>query len=253
MEVNAKLKELEEELKVLKAEIRNVLLDIREVILDKSNPLAEEHESAFIRMDLNTTARAMATEVAAHEAAKAADQPAEHSELAKGSEEPDELATAGPPPKSHVVRAVAGETDAGAEPDGPEALPDARRDPAADHVQEESDAETPRVFKRSPGQPLPSTLERDEITEPTEIPPMYMAHLPPLSGNGSLSAWLTEALAAIGPQELERVIAIHRLWGALPPNLSRALAYLQELLSSSEEAQPPWLKVMQDLDRLASL
>ena len=261
MEVNAKLKELEEELKVLKAEIRNVLLDIREVILDKTNPLAEEHESAFIRMDLNTTAHAMAAEVAAHEAAKAADRASDHGESdlashhdALAEEHPDEAATAGPPPGGHVVKASAEGTDAGAEPNGPGVLPDAVADPAGDQVQEEeSDAEMPRVFKRSPGQPLPSTLERDEITEPTEIPPMYMAHLPPLSGNGSLSAWLTEALAAIGPQELERVIAIHRLWGALPPNISRALAYLQELLSSSAEAQPPWLKVMQDLDRLASL
>src|SRR3989304_7765559 len=74
MELNTKVKELEDELKVLKAEIRNVLLDIREVILDRTNPLAEEHQSAFIRMDLNTTARALASEVGAREAAHASEQ-----------------------------------------------------------------------------------------------------------------------------------------------------------------------------------
>ena len=73
MELNTKVKELEDELKVLKAEIRNVLLDIREVILDRTNPLAEEHQSAFIRMDLNTTARALASEVGAREAAHASE------------------------------------------------------------------------------------------------------------------------------------------------------------------------------------
>ena len=73
MEVNAKLKELEEEFKVLKAEIRNVLLDIRESILDRTNPLGEEHESAHLTLDLNTTARAMAAEAAAHEAFEAND------------------------------------------------------------------------------------------------------------------------------------------------------------------------------------
>src|SRR3972149_5765970 len=85
MEVNAKLKELEEEFKVLKAEIRNVLLDIREVILDRTNPLGEEHESAHLTLDLNTTARAMAAEAAAHEAFEANDV-ASHLD---GGEHPD--------------------------------------------------------------------------------------------------------------------------------------------------------------------
>ena len=72
MEVNAKLKEMEEEIKVLKAEIRNVLLDIREVILERTNPL-EEGQAQMIRMDLRTTASAVAAEAAAHEARNAMD------------------------------------------------------------------------------------------------------------------------------------------------------------------------------------
>ena len=67
MEVDAKVKELEDEVKVLKAEIRNVLLDIREAILDNTNPLSEQ-EPAYLRMDLNTTARAMAADEAARAA-----------------------------------------------------------------------------------------------------------------------------------------------------------------------------------------
>ena len=82
---------------------------------------------------------------------------------------------------------------------------------------------------------------------------MYQASIPPLNGTVNVSSWLTEALEAVGPQELERIITIHRLWGNLPPNISRALAYLQELLQTTEEEEPRWLKVMQDLDRLASL
>jgi hypothetical protein len=59
-------------------------------------------------------------------------------------------------------------------------------------------------------------------------------------------------MAVIGPQDLERVITIHRLWGSLPPNISYALAHLQRLIRSSQNAEPAWLKVMQDMERLAS-
>lgn len=243
MEVNAKLKELEDELKLLKAEIRNVLLDIREVILERTNPLGDEHESAFIRMDLNTTARAMAAEAAAHEAAKAADEAAEAAEAgphgdagastedAGAGEEPG--ANAGPPPVT--------------DPEGGESPPEEGEGPPAD-------GPPPKVIRRDPREYM--TFEPEGAMEtPTNIPPMFQAatSLPPLSGNGSLSAWVTEAMDTIGPENLERVIAMERLWGALPPNISRALAYLQELLQQSQEARPPWLKVMQDLDRLASL
>ncbi len=238
MEVNAKLKELEDELKLLKAEIRNVLLDIREVILERTNPLGDEHEAAFIRMDLNTTARAMAAEAAAHEAAKAAEQAAETSAAepedsgGDGSEDEGFGAYAGPPPETHSE-----------EPDAPQAAETA--EPPQD--------EAPKVIRRDPRSHLMFEPE-GAMETPTTIPPMYQASsLPPLSGNGSLSAWVTEAMDTIGPENLERVIAMERLWGALPPNISRALAYLQELLQQSQEARPPWLKVMQDLDRLASL
>lgn len=245
MEVNTKVKELEEELKLLKAEIRNVLVDIREVILDRSNPLGEEHESAFVRMDLNTTARAMAAEAGAHEAMKAAEhaaggagEPAEAADGAPG-EEAEFGAFAGPPPEVH--------------PDEVEDLPANAEAEAAAHGEEPAEDEPPpRVIRRDLRQA--SVFEPETATmEQTEIPPMYMAGLPPLSGGGCLSDWVTGAMDTIGPQDLERVIAMHRLWGALPPNLSRALAHLQELLHTSQETRPPWLKVLRDLDKLASL
>ncbi len=246
MEVNAKVKELEEELKLLKSEIRNVLVDIREVILDRSNPLGEDHESAFIRMDLNTTARAMAAEAGAHEAMRAGEHAAEGAEepVEAGEDAPDEEAGfgafAGPPPDVH--------------PDEQEDLAPGPGPEDAARGEESTEAEPPPKVIRRDLRQAPALEPETTKMEQTEIPPMYMAaSLPPLSGNGSLSAWVSEAMETIGPENLERVIAMERLWGALPPNISRALAYLHELLQASHEANPQWLKVMQDLDRLASL
>lgn len=226
MDVNAKVKQLEDELKVLKAEIRNVLLDIREVILDRINPLAEEKESAFIRMDLQTTARAMAAEAAMHEAAKATEQPmsGEHSE-SQTKQTPEATAQEG------------------------EEEP-AQEEAEAHEEEQETEPSTPspdggRASRRARG-------SQETPFGPTEIPPMYMAYLPPSYGSGSLARWVAEAMTTIGPQQLERVITIHRLWGVLPPNINQALAHLQELLRSSREADPPWLKVMEELEELSS-
>ncbi len=262
MEVDAKIKELEDEFKVLKAEIRNVLLDIREVILERSNPLAEEHESAFIRMDLNTTARAMASEAVAKEAMNAGEGdhevPAHTHEAAHpdGSEATDaedgdaEAADDAPalPNGIEVVRAE--DVESSEEAEIPEPIEASDEGTGAEDDPE--DAPAPKVVKRQLRKP---SAEVDlDAPLPTEIPPMYQADpLMPLSGTITISEWLTEALSTVGPHELERIIAIHRLWGNMPPNISRALAYLQELLNSSEESDPPWLKVMQDLDRLAAL
>jgi hypothetical protein len=224
MEVNDKITELEEQLKLLKAEIRNVLLDIREVILEKRNPLGEEHESAFIRMDLNTTARAMASEAAAHEASKVAheaDDEAEGHAPATDESAPVEAEKAEPPPAAEP--APAPETAASTAPQPEKAASAA------------------------------ATAVRDEYVETAEIPQMFMADLAPLSGNGSLAEWVTQAIDAVGVEDLRRVITMFRLWGNVPPNISRALAHLQELLATSDEPRPAWLRVLQDLDRLASL
>ena len=235
MEVNAKLKELEEEFKVLKAEIRNVLLDIRESILDRTNPLGEEHESAHLTLDLNTTARAMAAEAAAHEAFEANDV-ASHLD---GGEHPDVV-------DGHPVSLLTADKHAD---EASEVVVAQESEEAAGEP--EDIAPAPKVIRRSPSA-SPAAFQPEERL-PTEIPPMYQASIPPLNGTVNVSSWLTEALEAVGPQELERIITIHRLWGNLPPNISRALAYLQELLQTTEEEEPRWLKVMQDLDRLASL
>ncbi len=250
MEVNAKLKELEEEFKVLKAEIRNVLLDIREVILERTNPLGEEHESAHLTLDLNTTARAMAAEAASHEAMRANDA----SSRLGGGEIPD--AAAGSP-----VSLLADDEPADGPSEGVITLESeeagseqATAAPPETSGEPEGAASPPKVIRRSPTAD-PAAFQPEEQL-PTEIPPMfqaYQANVPPLSGNISVSSWLTAALEAVGPQELERIITIHRLWGNLPSNISRALAYLQEMLQATEETEPPWLKVMQELDRLAAL
>jgi hypothetical protein len=234
MEVSAKIKELEEEFKVLKAEVRNVLLDIREVILERSNPLGESQESAHLTLDLNTTARAMATEAAAHEAAKLTEEHASPVVTEDLDVEPENHH--GDDPGLGSPATAAEEAEPAPEADAPKVY--RRAQPPADDTaaQEHAAAQAPA-----------SSLAN------TEIPPMYMAGLPPLSGNGSLSAWVARSITIVGPHELERIIAIHRLWGNLPPNISRALAHLQELLQDTDTTEPPWLKVMQDLDRLASL
>lgn len=234
MEVNDKISELEDELKLLKAEIRNVLLDIREVVLERRNPLGEEHESAFIRMDLNTTARAMAAEAVAHEAAKAADGDTHD------ADEDDNSTVNEPPPEP--------DADAGTEPDpapepAPEAQPQSQAGPAS-AAQPEQVRETAAAS---------AVREAEDSMENTEIPQMFMADLAPLSGNGSLADWVTQAIDTVGVEDLRRVITMFRLWGNVPPNISRALAHLQELLASSDEPRPAWLRVLQDLDRLASL
>ena len=230
MEVNDKISELEDELKLLKAEIRNVLLDIREVVLERRNPLGEEHESAFIRMDLNTTARAMAAEAVAHEAAKAADGDTHD------ADEDDNSTVNEPPPEP--------DADAETEPEpAPETEPQSQAGPAAA-------AATEQVRETSAAS---AVREAEDPMDNTEIPQMFMADLAPLSGNGSLADWVTQAIDTVGVEDLRRVITMFRLWGNVPPNISRALAHLQELLASSDEPRPAWLRVLQDLDRLASL
>ena len=247
MEVNAKLKELEDEFKVLKAEIRNVLLDIREVILDRTNPLAEEHESAHLTLDLNTTARAMAAESAAHEAMQA-NEAASHLGGGEGSHDADGHPASLLTSDEHAD----GASDAVAEQESEEAASEAETAAAPEATGEPGEAApAPKVIRRSPSAEPAAFQPEGQLL--TEIPLMYQASIPPLSGNISVSSWLTQALEAVGPQELERIITIHRLWGNLPPNISRALAYLQEMLQTTEENEPPWLRVMQELDRLATL
>jgi hypothetical protein len=212
MELNNKVKELEDELKVLKAEIRNVLLDIREVILEKHNPLAEEHESAFVRMDLNTTTRAMAAEAAAREVAKTVDEAGK----ADGEKADEEKPKDEQPKKEEKPK---GKGKGKGSKEAPKAEPE---------------------------------VPVDARLEPAEIPPMYRAYTSGPASALGLATWVVEAMKAIGPHRLDRVIAIQRLCGNLPPNVSEALSHLQELIRTSEGEEPPWLGALQDLDKLAS-
>ena len=251
MDADPKVKELEEEFKILKAEIKNVLLDIREVILEKNNPLEDDHQGAFIRMDLNTTARAVAAGELAHEAAKAADQ-AHHED---GHALPDNGAAPAEHPGVKTVRAADLES-AEPEDETPPPTQAEATEPANEPTTtgtadlEDSEEPAPRVVKRNYREKAMPELDDNPTTE---IPPMYRAGPHSLDMTPPLSEWLAEALTSIGPRELERIIAIERLWGNLPPNISRALAYLQELLRETEDAdaEPPWLRLMRDLDRLA--
>ena len=231
MDVNTKVKELEDELRVLKTEIRNVLLDVRDVILDRANPLSE-HEPAYLRLDLNTTAQTIAAEEAARSAASAAEEAARAAAKARAKAEQE----AEPEP----------EAEQEAEP-----KPEAELEPVLEQPEEPEDgglAEPPPEVET----PRKSRRPRIADHEPAEMPPAYFAYPPLTIGMSSLAAWVAEAMAAIGPQQLDRVITIHRLWGCLPPNISQALAHLQELVRCSQEAEPPWLKIMQDMERLSS-
>ncbi len=59
-------------------------------------------------------------------------------------------------------------------------------------------------------------------------------------------------MATIGPQQLERVIAVRRLWGNLPPSACEALAHLQELVRSSDGQKLSWVEALQALEDLTS-
>lgn len=229
MEVDTKVKELEDEVKVLKAEIRNVLLDIREAILDNTNPLSEHQEPAYLRMDLNTTARSLA----ASEAARAAREMMDQAEGEKDKDqEPETPVSADLPPEEEAVEQEMSE----------EPMESASEEPKS------GDGGPPANGKASRKNKAP----KEAPVEPETVPSMYLTSLLPTGATGGLAAWVTEAMAVIGPQDLERVITIHRLWGSLPPNISYALAHLQRLIRSSQNAEPAWLKVMQDMERLAS-
>jgi hypothetical protein len=246
VEVDAKVKELEDEVKVLKAEIRNVLLDIREAILDNTNPLSEQ-EPAYLRMDLTTTARSMAAEEATRAARDAMDQA--RAEQSK-AEEPEAEEPAETPPEDEVEEEATDEEPAAEEPAEP--LPE---DEAADQAESEEETEVkPEEPEASDDGDLAAKDKEslEAAVRRMRLPPMQLAYMLPTGAIGGLAAWVTEAMDAIGPEDLERVITIHRLWGSLPPNISYALAHLQRLIRSSREANPPWLKVMQDMEKLAS-
>jgi len=262
VEVDAKVKELEDEVKVLKAEIRNVLLDIREAILDNTNPLSEQ-EPAYLRMDLTTTARSVAAEEAARAARDALDQAKGQEDTEDKPEEPEEPEAdvpAEPPPEEEAEEEATDEEPTESEleeAEEPETGVPAEPPPeeeAAEEATDEAPAESePQEPEASDDGGLPPKGKGHPYTQRTQIPSAaYLTSLLPTGANGGLAAWVTEAMATIGPQELARVIAIHRLWGSLPPNISYALAHLQRLIRSSEEADPPWLKTMRDLERLAS-
>lgn len=261
-----KLKEMEEEIKVLKAQIHGVLLDIRETILERTNPLENGGETASIRMDLRTTSQAMAAEAAAHEARNAmegaqAPEDAEGDEITGINEETEADEELPADPEGDRLSEDEGEVVAAEVVTPPEAEDTNDIAPAEEEDVEDAEAAEdeppPKVIRRNARElkMLAEQREREKEREQerVEIPPAYRADIAPLSGNGSLSTWLTHALETIGPVELSRIIAVHRAWGHLPPNLSRALAYVQEMLEETEDTDPPWLHVMQELDELASL
>jgi outer membrane biosynthesis protein TonB len=257
VEVNAKVKELEDEVKVLKAEIRNVLLDIREAILDNTNPLSEQ-EPAYLRMDLNTTARAMAAEEATRAARDAIDQARREEPTEDKPEEPEPAVSAElPPEEEEAPEEATSEEPTEEELEEPEPA-SADLPPEEEETPEEATSEEPTEDEPSGDGDLSSNGKASRKALPDApigaagLPPMQLAYLLPTGAIGGLAAWVTEAMDAIGPQDLERVITIHRLWGSLPPNISYALAHLQRLIRSSKQKDPPWLKIMQDMEKLAS-
>jgi hypothetical protein len=258
MDVNDKVKELEDELKLLKAGIQNVLLDIRENVLERKNPLADE-QSAHLTLDVNTTARAMAAEAAAGEARKATEA-ADPGALPPETATPNEAATVAEGKPDAEVEPAAGAKALPSDVDSGGSPPAQPTEPEPDSASQHEGGEGPQVVTADGSAeadtpvstPVP-TVDEDMPADRTNIPDMFMADLAPLSGDGSLADWVTSAIDNVGVEDLRRVITMFRLWGNVPPNISRALAHLQELLASSDEPRPSWLKVLQDLDKLASL
>jgi flagellar biosynthesis GTPase FlhF len=253
VEVNAKVKELEDEVKVLKAEIRNVLLDIREAILENTNPLTEQ-EPAYLRMDLTTTARTVAAEEATRAARDAIDQAKAKEPKAEEpkaeepkAEEPKAEEPEAEEPKAEEPEAEEPEEDAAEQAEDQEPTEDKLEEPEPGGDGDLSSNGKASRKRKGKDKALP-----DAPLGAAGLPPMQLAYLLPTGAMGGLAAWVAEAMATIGPQDLERVITIHRLWGSIPPNISYALAHLQRLIRSSQQKDPPWLKIMQDMEKLAS-
>jgi chemotaxis protein histidine kinase CheA len=240
MELNSKVKELEDELKVLKAEIRNVLLDIREVILDRTNPISDDHQGAHITMDLNTTARAMAAEAGAREAMHAAEEAAHHPAEHAVEQAHDESAAA----DGNIDEADTPEESAD------DQLPEAEAPAQVTDEQPPEASDKPAKGKgrkaKGPKQAESSPEDADFGPERTLIPAMFRAS----AGSLSLAAWVEEAVRSIGIKQVDQVITIHRMCGAVPPNVSEALAHVQQLIRSSDEEEPGWLQALRDLERL---
>jgi hypothetical protein len=193
-------------------------------------------------MDLNTTARALAAEEAARAMRGAAEQAKGEEPTESEPEEPEADVPAEPPPEEETEE-EAGEEPTESEAEEPE---EATGEEPTESEAEESEASGDGGLPANGKGSLEAALRR------SQLPPMQLAYMLPTGAVGGLAAWVTEAMATIGPQDLERVITIHRLWGSLPPNISYALAHLQRLIRSSQKADPPWLKIMQDMEKLAS-
>jgi hypothetical protein len=73
---------------------------------------------------------------------------------------------------------------------------------------------------------------------------------PPLAG-GDFVAWLANSMRELGPERLGHLLAMYRLLKPLPANVNLALGHLQELIASSSDPEPSWLKALVELDRLS--
>ena len=104
----------------------------------------------------------------------------------------------------------------------------------------------PPAEEAAPGGQPPPGPEAAPGTPPLE-PPLWP---PPLAG-GDFVAWLAGSLRQLGPQRLGHLLAMYRLLKPLPASMSLALGHLQELLASSDDPEPYWLKALLELDRLA--
>jgi hypothetical protein len=194
-------------------------------------------------MDLTTTARSLAAEEATRAARDAIDQA--KAEEPKAEEPKEEAAE-----QAEDQEATEDESE---EPEEETAEQAEDLEPTEDKLEEpepSGDGDLPSNGKAS--RKRKSKAPPDAPLGTAGLPPMQLAYLLPTGAMGGLAAWVTEAMATIGPQDLERVITIHRLWGSIPPNISYALAHLQRLIRSSQQKDPPWLKIMQDMEKLAS-
>ena len=139
--------------------------------------------------------------------------------------------------------------EAVAPPDGYEApaLGEGSREETPAPEAAEEAAEAPSLEPEP--QPAAAREERTTGTPPLEDPP-FRWQPPPLAG-GDFVAWLASSLRELGPQRLGHLLAMYRLVKPLPANMSLALGHLQELLASSDEPEPYWLRSLVELDNLA--
>ncbi len=67
---------------------------------------------------------------------------------------------------------------------------------------------------------------------------------------GDMIAWLIKAIDALGLRRVEQLLNVYRLLKPLPPNVGKAIGYLQDLMRSADGTDRAWLDALRELEEI---